>query len=134
LILFRQGINRYHEVTGSLVITSYYLGGKLIAQRQGSGSSYILSYFLQDHLRSTSATYDSNSNSTSIKYFPFGLTRSSAGTLPTDKKFTGQQLDSTGLYYYNARYYDASIGRFISPDTIVPDSFNPQSLNRYSYC
>ncbi len=33
-----------------------------------------------------------------------------------------------------ARYYDATIGRFISADTIVPDWTNPQSLNRYSYC
>jgi len=33
-----------------------------------------------------------------------------------------------------ARYYDATIGRFISPDTIVPNPANPQSLNRYSYC
>jgi RHS repeat-associated protein len=43
-------------------------------------------------------------------------------------------LDTTGLYYYNARYYDPNIGRFISPDTIIPQPFNPQSLNRYSYC
>jgi signal recognition particle GTPase len=27
---------------------------------------------------------------------------------------TGQRLDSTGLYYYNARYYNPQIGRFIS--------------------
>lgn len=53
---------------------------------------------------------------------------------PTDKLFTGQRLDSTGLYYYGARYYDPSIGRVISPDTIVPNPANPQSLNRYSYC
>ncbi len=33
-----------------------------------------------------------------------------------------------------ARYYDATIGRFISPDSIVPQPYNPQSLNRYSYC
>jgi RHS repeat-associated protein len=32
------------------------------------------------------------------------------------------------------RYYDPEIGRFISPDTIVPDPYNPQCLNRYSYC
>ena len=42
--------------------------------------------------------------------------------------------DQTGLYFYNARYYDATIGRFISPDSIVPNPANPQSLNRYSYC
>lgn len=52
----------------------------------------------------------------------------------TDKRFTGQRLHQTGLYYYNARYYDAAIGRFISPDTVVPEPMNPQSLNRYSYC
>ena len=54
--------------------------------------------------------------------------------MPTDKLFTGQRLDSTGLYYYNARYYDPGIGKFISPDSIIPNYFNPQFLNRYSYC
>lgn len=67
-----------------------------------------------------------------IKYYPFGRTR--AGDVPTDIKFTGQRLDDTGLYYYNARYYDATIGRFISPDTIIPRPWDPQSFNRYSYC
>ncbi len=35
--------------------------------------------------------------------------------------------------YYHARYYDAALGRFIQPDTIIPDLYNPQDLNRYSY-
>ena len=38
-----------------------------------------------------------------------------------------------GLYYYNARYYAPSLGRFLSADTLVPDPQNPQSLNRYAY-
>ena len=38
-----------------------------------------------------------------------------------------------GLYYHGARYYDPTIGRFISPDTVVPSEMNPQTLNRYSY-
>jgi hypothetical protein len=33
----------------------------------------------------------------------------------------------------NARYYLPSAGRFISPDTIVPDPTNPQQFNRYTY-
>ena len=59
-------------------------------------------------------------------------------------KFTDQeQDDGTGpklwdyndsLYNYDARLYDPDIGQFIMADTIVPDPYNPQSLNRYSYC
>jgi RHS repeat-associated protein len=126
-------INKYYEksLTTGEITTSYYLGSKLIAQRKGE----TLSYILQDHLTSTSVMTDSGGNSTgTMTYLPFGLTRSTSGTIPTDKLFTGQRLDSTGLYYYGARYYDASIGRFISPDTIVPNPANLQSLNRYSYC
>jgi RHS repeat-associated protein len=33
----------------------------------------------------------------------------------------------------NARYYLPEVGRFISPDTFVPDPGNPQSHNRYAY-
>ena len=54
--------------------------------------------------------------------------------MPTDKQFTGQRLDATGLYYYGARYYDAGVGRFISPDNVMPDLMNPQSLVKYAYC
>lgn len=32
-----------------------------------------------------------------------------------------------------ARYYNPRLGRWIQPDTIVPDAGNPQALNRYSY-
>ncbi|MBI5650568.1 MAG: N-acetylmuramoyl-L-alanine amidase [Chloroflexi bacterium] len=35
--------------------------------------------------------------------------------------------------FYNARYYDSTIGRFTQADTIVPNLYNPQSLNRYAY-
>ena len=69
-----------------------------------------------------------------LKYLPFGLCLESQGNLGTTKLFTGQRLDATGLYYYNARYYDPLIGRFISPDTVVQDFSNPQTLNRYTYC
>jgi RHS repeat-associated protein len=44
------------------------------------------------------------------------------------------QLDSgLGLMYYWRKFYDGALGRFISPDTIVPEPGNPQALNRYSY-
>jgi len=124
-------INKYYEknITASAVTTYYYLGSKLIAQRTAG----TLKYIHQDSLGSTSVTSSAQGGSAeSIRYLPYGLTRS--GSVTPDKKFTGQRLDSTGLYYYNARYYDPQIGRFISPDTIVQDYTNPQCLNRYTYC
>ncbi|MCB9139738.1 MAG: hypothetical protein H6642_15455 [Caldilineaceae bacterium] len=57
----------------------------------------------------------------------------SLDTVRTDRRFTGQQLDGSGLYYYNARYYDPEIGHFISPDTIVPDPTSVFGYNRYMY-
>ena len=111
-------INKYYEknLTTSEVTTSYCLGTRLIAQRKGT----TLSYIHQDHLTGTAVTSNSGGVQTSaIKFYPFGATRSTSGSVPTDKKFTGQRLDGTGLYYYGARYYDANIGRFISADTFV---------------
>ncbi len=41
----------------------------------------------------------------------------------TEKAFTGQRYDTgTGLLFYNARYYDASLARFVSADAIVPNT------------
>jgi len=52
----------------------------------------------------------------------------------TDRLFTGQrQLADLGIYQFGARFYSPKLGRFLSADSIVPQPFNPQSLNRYSY-
>jgi RHS repeat-associated protein len=49
-------------------------------------------------------------------------------------KYTGEpQDDESGLIYLRARYYDPTIGRFISQDTVEGDLNNPLSLNLYTY-
>jgi len=57
------------------------------------------------------------------------------GTSDVAYKYTGKERDTTttDLYFYEARYYDPVLGRFISPDTIVPSPTDPQALNRFSY-
>lgn len=70
------------------------------------------------------------------EYAAFGSERFQDNTaaIEMSNRYTGQQLDEeTGLYYYNARYYDPELGRFTQPDTIVPSPSNPQTLNRYTY-
>jgi len=37
------------------------------------------------------------------------------------------------LIQMGARWYDPEVGRWISPDTIVPDPSSPQQFNRFSY-
>jgi RHS repeat-associated protein len=68
------------------------------------------------------------------RYSPYGETRFTSGTIYTDKLFTGQrEITGLGIYHYNARFYSPKIGRFLSPDTIIPGYANPQNLNRFSY-
>jgi len=47
---------------------------------------------------------------------------------------SGQRLEAEiGLYFYNARFYDATLGRFSQADTIIPGAGNPLALDRYAY-
>jgi len=47
--------------------------------------------------------------------------------------YAGYRYDKeTGLYFLNARYYNAGIGRFLTKD-IVASAKDPQTLNRYAY-
>ncbi len=100
-------------------------------------------YLHQDHLGSTSSTCpepvervtdDTGAAVYEATYDPWGNVSASTGTADTDRLYTGQRFDAaTGLYCYNARYYDPTLARFISPDTIVPGVGDPQAWNRYAY-
>jgi RHS repeat-associated protein len=123
--------NLYEYTTwngGSSVSKYYYFGGQRIAVKQDINVSYIHG----DHLGSTNKT--TGASSSTQTYYPYGAIKTSSGTPPTDYGYTGQKRDATAnLMFYNARYYDPALARFIQPDTIVPNPMDPQSLNRYSY-
>jgi RHS repeat-associated protein len=92
-----------------------------------------LLYPLTDHLGSTVGLLDTTGAVVSTqKYWPYGATRTATGTLPTDKQYTGQQIEpgdsALGLYNYKARFYSTVLGRFVSADALTKDT-----LNRYTY-
>ena len=64
-------------------------------------------------------------------YYPFGSVFEGGNSRYT---YTGKETDSTGLSYYGSRYYSADVLRgFTQADTLIPDTYDPQALNRYSY-
>ncbi|MCB9148618.1 MAG: RHS repeat-associated core domain-containing protein [Caldilineaceae bacterium] len=97
-----------------------------------------LYYLHGDHLGSTALTTTGSGAGVSQTYCAYGKTRSgttcaSGNSLTTDRQFTGQMYDVTGLHYYNARYYDDHIGQFVSPDSMVPDPATLIDYNRFAY-
>jgi RHS repeat-associated protein len=99
-----------------------------------SGSS-TRNYLLGDHLGSTAITTNSSGTRTAeVRYYPWGTERYTSGTTPTTYKFTGQRQESgIGLYFYNSRWYDPYLNRWIQPDDIILNPGNSQDLDRYAY-
>lgn len=124
-------IDKLYEVSGGVGAKYIYANGKRIALKTPTQTYY----YHGNHLGSTSLVTDAARNVVEeIFYKPFGDSFTDSGSISLNHKYTGQELDAeTGLYFYNARYYNPAIGRFISADTIVPDPADPQAFNRYSY-
>jgi RHS repeat-associated protein len=101
-----------------------------------AGTANNVYYALKDHLGSASVMTDASGTVVGEqRFYPFGETRWSTGTIAfTDKLYTGQrEMAGLGIYHYGARFYSPKLGRFLSPDTVVPGAGNPQAFNRYSY-
>ncbi|WP_029782895.1 RHS repeat-associated core domain-containing protein, partial [Leptospira interrogans] len=70
-----------------------------------------------------------------VSYEPYGsiIRNDSYGPDIFRYKFTGQIEDKeTGLYYYKARYYEPTLGRFLQADSVVIPT-NVNGMNRYMY-
>ena len=113
-------IGGVYEVDSDGTTRSYFGAGGASALRTSSGGVQSVLYLHGDHLGSVSLATDSTGNKASEQDFdPWGGVRS-GGVGQTTRNYTGQQLDSTGLLYYHARYYDPGLARFVSADSIVP--------------
>lgn len=95
-------------------------------------------YFHQNNINSTLYVTDEQGQPVSrMVYTPYGsIYQQSAGGADNFRyKFAGKELDEAdGLYYFNARYYDPSVGRFTTADTELGGAvFKADVLNRYAY-
>jgi RHS repeat-associated protein len=127
------GINPVYEEnsTGSACYVYGPIG--LIAKRTTISQESNTYYYHKDHLGSTRSVTDSSKNIISAStYHPFGETEVEEGF--ENYLYNGKGKDSTGLYYYGARYYDPETGRFITRDLIAGRKSNSQTLNLYTYC
>ena len=111
-------------------ITYFKVNDEVVAKKNPDGS---YTYFHNDHLGSSSVlTNQSGQVVEKTSYEPYGEVKT--GGTNSKWGYTGQEKDlETGLNYYDARYYDPHIHRFTQPDTLLPDIYDPQLLNRYAY-
>ena len=97
-----------------------------------TGSS--IEVYHADRLGSVRAVSDASGTVTATwRTDEFGVPTASSGTTSQPFAYTGEPRDATGLSYLRARYYDPTIGRFMSRDTWAGLGASPASLNRYSY-
>ena len=111
--------------------------GKLTPPQNEEESEKKLIYHHTDHL--SGASVDTNENGDILQltdYYPYGDERieDTLTDFHNDYTYTGKERDEdTKLLYYEARYYNSHIGRFISIDPWSGDITDPQSLNKYAY-
>jgi RHS repeat-associated protein len=130
---------RIKKVTSTTTSIFAYDGDNLIEETNSSGTavaryeptqnideplamlrSGVISYLHADGLGSiTSLSSSAGSIANTYTYDSFGKLTASTGALVNPFQYTARESDTeTGLYYYRARYYDPSTGRFINEDPI----------------
>jgi RHS repeat-associated protein len=130
-IYLYDGANIVAEVGASGAVTASYTQGAGVDEplaMQRGGNVY---YYNADGLGSvTSLTNNVGQTISTYLYHAFGSTTATEGIF-NPYRYTAREQDiETGLYYYRARYYDPTIGRFISQD---PIGFLGSGTNFYAY-
>ncbi len=100
----------------------------LVLQKAGQG----FFYYHSNHQGSITHLTDSNGMiANSYVYDSYGRRLTVAESVIQPYSYTGREYDGeSGLYFYRARYFDASTGRFLSED---PIRFRAGDQNLYRY-
>jgi RHS repeat-associated protein len=116
------------EVTGGT--EAFYLQGLDIDEPLARIDPGGASCYLADSLGSSMALTDGSGAVTTVyTYEPFGRITATGPASQNPFQFTGRETDWADHYYYRARYYNATTGRFLSEDPLDLSG----GLNLYSY-
>ena len=130
---------QYHNLlqkTENNVEQTYFWDGNVIGMEE-EGREH---FYFQDDLGSPMRLADEAGRSEETYGFDeFGNDIRTAKDIFKDSLqsfgFTGYQMDSAGgLYFAQARRYDAGVGRFVSEDFIKGHIAVPYTMNHYNYC
>ncbi len=117
------------ETTGG-AISEYVFGADIdeILNARISGTDY---FYASDALGSAHQIVDAAGQlKNSYDYDVWGETHTLSMTIPNTFLFTGREAGENGLSQYRLRFYDPSVGRFISED---PIHFESGDINFYRY-
>ncbi|WP_207650522.1 RHS repeat-associated core domain-containing protein, partial [Desulforamulus aeronauticus] len=135
------GTTRYHydnegrviaETNDSGVVTAQTIWGHNALARKINGNCY---YYLYNGHGDVTQVMDQNGNIVNnYAYDEWGNILTKQEQVSNPLKYAGEYYDEeSGLYYLRSRYYDPTIGRFISRDSYEGEITNPLSLNLYTY-
>lgn len=130
------GSNVIYETDASNNIVADYTWdthGRPVTMTRGGVTYY---YQLNGHGDVVKLTDASGNIVAQYQYDAWGNIISQTGTMASANpyRYTSYRYDeTTGLYYLMARYYDASVGRFINRDSVHGFNNDPLSLNQYAY-
>ena len=122
-----------YAIENGTLVNALFDGQRFVARDVDGGTR---SYLHEDHVGSiVLITGAGGAVVDEIRYDPFGaiVSRQVAGSaVPVG--FALGTVDASGLLYLHSRFYHPVFGRFVSPDSIVPDVFVPVAWNSYAYC
>ena len=115
----------------------YIRGTNLVAKynyKNGDKTEY--TYYTQNaHGDVVNLTNANGEVTKTYKYDAFGVEKDIDENDANAFRYCGEYYDvESGTIYLRARYYDPSIGRFISRDSFAGKNEDPLSLNLYTYC